>query len=230
MRRRETTLGLVAAVGVACMAPADISAATFTEIKPPPASEHNHRMILNRVYGFEFVPDGLNFVNAALGLQAIRISDDDDQVWNFGGQSFNASVAATFAHFDQAFGIIPGASGGTVEKLFDVTGRRYDAQGSAGPVQPDGDFRFARIGPNGIAPASSRQADNPDNRDHMVTYEIVGLRDLPTFLLFFEDLEAFRTDDDFNDLVVEIRVIPTPAAFGAGIAMLGGLLVRRRRN
>jgi hypothetical protein len=230
MRWRDVSLFTGAAVIAAGLMPAESSAQTFTNIEPPPAGEHTHRMILNRVYGFEFVPDGLNFVNAALGLEAIRVSDDDDQIWNFGGMPFHAEAKAVFAQFGQAFGIKPGASGDEFEAAFDVTGRRYDVQGSAKFVQPEGDFRFARLGDQGVAPASSLASENPGGRDHMVTYQIFGLRDLPTFLLFFEDLEEFRIDEDYNDLVVEIRVIPTPAAFGAGVAMIGGLLFRRRRQ
>jgi len=188
--------------------------AGFTTIDPPYPGEASIEQVFEHGYGGDFTASGLDFDNGS--IQALRLDDDDDQVFDDGSVTFGAEARAAFASLSQTCGYVPGDSGGS----FAVTAE-------AGPITLDGPFRLARRGPNGEI--TSRNADNPDDADHMVTYSIVGLPQ-PTLMVFFED-RTIDSDDDFQDMVVELResLVPTPAAFTAGLALLGVCALRRRR-
>lgn len=200
--------------------------AATTTILPPRPSEDSHEEILSQVYGVDFNPSGNDFVGG--GLTAQRVDDDDDQIWTL--PSFGAEVRAVFADFEQSFGYLPGEDGGSFQTVFDVTGDEYNVNGSAHIDNLSGPFRFARQESQGIL-AISDPEDNVDGVDHMVTYRILGTgAQFPVWLIFFEDLRADVSDFDYQDLVVEIRAVPTPAAFGAGALLLGGMLLRRSKH
>ncbi len=208
--------------------------ASTTTVQPPAAGEDSHEQIFENVYGGDFVQAGNDFTNGT--ITATRIDDDNDQIWNL-TKAVNTHARAVFASLNQTFGYIPGADGtlGDFVKLFDVTGTGTNGYTVGGQAQVEltGDFKWARQGSNGTA--SSENADNPDSIDHLVSYEISGIdAPKPIFMLFFEDLyqNNGEYDADYNDLVVEVASVPTPGAFGAGLALLGvaGLVRRRRRR
>jgi hypothetical protein len=176
-----------------------------------------------------------------------------DQVWqNLNG---GATVEAKYACFTQVFGYIPGATGGSFVELFTVTGQGLAGDLTVTPALPPGEdeytipdpasmpiFRWADD-PNGTNQApgvwSSRETDNADGRDHMVTWKITGSdqehqNNLGNYVVAWEDLD-FRcsTDRDYNDLVVEVSgAAPVPEAstlmlFGSG---LSGLLFFARKK
>ncbi|MCX5671546.1 MAG: hypothetical protein NTU94_09545 [Planctomycetota bacterium] len=161
-----------------------------------------------------------------------------DQVWDDG---FTSAVAeARFAGYSQKFGYFEGASGVSYTPLFDVTGSDFDVTGSAALDMTGHTWRWVRDGDNGQQ--SSLQTDNVSNADHLLTYRITSTDPKfndgqTTWLLFWEDLNPnckdnlyrYKLDSDFNDLVVEIRAVPAPAAIGLGMLGLGlvGWYMRR---
>ncbi|MEM1212736.1 MAG: hypothetical protein AAGI68_10615 [Planctomycetota bacterium] len=225
---QTTRAGAVLAV-VGC---ASSASGGFTTIAPPFDGEVGHEAILESAFGGDFVASGLDFSNGT--ITATRVDDDDNQLFEI--PVFDAEVEAVFASLDQTFGYLPGPSGGDFVTIFDVVGKAFNVTGSVeGLTIADQPFRFARRGANGID--SSLDADN-GGLDKLVTYEITGLdTDADVTLLFFEDLLGTVKDDDFQDLVVKVtarpgtpRPIPNPAALGAGLVMLGALMLRRRRT
>lgn len=216
-------------VVAALLLSASTSLAATTPIQPPRAGEASHGDIFAHWYGGTFVlqANGRDFSNGS--VTAIRIDDSLDTLFTTDG--FDATARAVFADFSQTFGYLPGPSGGSFVSLFDVVSDGYAAAGSAAGVVINGEFRFARDGNKGVL-ASSLPADNADLIDHLVTYRVTGLGN-PVLMLFWEDLHAAGSDFDYNDLVVEVngaRIVPTPAAVGAGLAMMTVGLLRRRRH
>lgn len=229
-------------------------ASTYTEVDDAAFGEDGHRLIFEHQYGggaagtFDLDPNGRDFIGSgpAAGIEAIRMADTDpadvdDQIWDsgmLGNGPVRAGVVARFASFPQAIGYVPGVTEDVETEyvnLFDVTGSDFDAQGSTSSVDFGHleSFRWAREGVPGVL-HTSYELDNFDEeteefKDHMVTYKIEGLDRLqPVYMLFFED--SFR-DWDYQDLVIEIAAVPSPAAVGPGLALLGMLgLVRRRRH
>ena len=147
-----------------------------------------------------------------------RIDDESDQLWDNPG-TIEATALAKYSSYSQAFGYLPGDSGGSFVELFSVTA---DGQQSSTPIS----FTIATSGaifrwaddPNGAETApgfwSSFQDDNGDGLDHMVTFQITGTaghsgNTLGAYVLAFEDLPG-GGDNDYNDLVVEVRMIAPP--------------------
>ena len=236
-----------------CVSFAPAAFGGFTPIGPPHPGEDSHAQILSSIYGGNFTPAGsVDFSNGLLLAKRVDDfffgeagdpldmggptggEDDTDQTWR--APFTNAIAEARFAAFEQSFGYFLGSSGGTFQELFDVEGEGYDVTGQAPlPVIANQLLRWGRNGDNGLF--SSRIADNTDNQDHMVTYQILDA--VPTagggdprirWVVFWEDIrsgEPFE-DWDFNDLVVEITAIPEPASF-ASFGLLALLGMRRRR-
>ncbi|MEM1212737.1 MAG: DUF4114 domain-containing protein [Planctomycetota bacterium] len=187
--------------------------------------EASHLEIFDATYGGGFVADGAGFISASVSVE--RIDDEEDIAFGFG--SFSARSIARFAKLDQSFGYID--AGGDFQGLFEETGRNFNVTGSVGTTVLDTPVTFARLGTGGIV--SSDPAANSDGRDHLITYKVTTGLDDPFYVLFFEDLFGTAADDDFQDLVVEVRpvsMVPTPAAAGLGLALMGALTLRRRRD
>ncbi len=221
----------LALTGAAASLAASPAFAASTALTGPSGASITHQDIFNLLYGGGFNASGLDFSNGS--ITATRVDDNADKSFNFA--SFSATAKGRFAQYDQQFGVI--GSDGQFQELFDVQGRNTNVTGSVSDVQIAGDFLFARNGTGGLVtsdPILNRYQD-----DGMVTYLIDGLDGVEgiTLLLFFEDIPGFGPARDFNDLIVEVvgqspasnpLPIPSPAAGGAGLIMLGALAFRRR--
>ncbi len=215
--------------------------------------------ILNHTYGGSF---GGNLATSLSngGVVATRISDfttsallggsnplylgtglgDTDQVWHDGTIAFAAQ--ARYAGYQQYFGYRNGTAGGTgVTNGMAVSGSGYGVSGGGswfvGPTAfqwiRSGNASFTNDAGNGDV-YSSIAANNADQTDHMVTYEITGLGNL-RYMLFWEDLPSVNGglpgDYDYNDLAIEIQTItaiPLPSAGAMASVGLLGLGLRRR--
>lgn len=176
----------------------------------------------------------------ALGTLASR-TGRDDEVWRAEGL-ISARAVARFAGFDQTFGFTRGAAGGSTSDfspLLTANGSGMLDRSQNRAVTFAGDnrpFRWVRTGAEGGF-FTSNPADQC-HTDMLVTYEVTGLGK-KTWLLFWEDIgpggsHGFsRSDRDFNDLVVELTVVPLPPAAWAGLtglAMIAGFQHLRRRK
>jgi hypothetical protein len=231
MRTRKT----ICALGIGAVVLGGVSvgdAASFTTIQAPPPNEPNHLQIIQGLYGAGIAQAGLNFTDGLVNVT--RVSDDDDKFWAAG--IYEIETVGAWARNNQTLGFAPGTSGGDYEVLFTVAGKNNHATGGA-TLDIDETFRWGRISNfNNPHWDSSNSAENgPRELDRMVTYVVSGEGiSGVTYLLFWEDLRGSFADDDFNDLVLRVSytapaVIPTPAAFGAGLVMLSGLIMRRRQ-
>lgn len=236
------------------------SNAHYTQVRAPWGPNETHADILGHIYGGTFTVqgNGRDFSNGA-GIYVERIAD-----WRDGGSAavgsadqdnwtdelwasvFDfASAKARYAAKEQSFGVLSGQSGGARTEIFALEGDRDQVAGE-GEVSGTGDglFRWYR-GPDDIY--TSRIQDNLDKLDHMVTYMVhfvgedrtrasvaVQPDSVPTFLLFWEDLQVGNhVDYDFNDLVVEVlgtRQVPEPGSLVALGAVGAGMLLKRRRR
>lgn len=167
-------------------------------------------------------------------LQRIGDSFKGNQLWELTSGAGSVTAVAKFAGFNQEFGVVPDANGGTFMSLFTVSAN-IDPLGGPGPsillpTTLTGPFRFAND-PSGAPLWSSRQSDNSDGGlDHMVAWKIIGTGN---FVLAWEDLAGLG-DKDYNDLVVEVRgaapATPEPGTLLlVGMGLMGiGVGVRRR--
>ncbi len=247
--RKRTAAAIVGAMVAAIGFSGGVAgAASYTTVDDAAFGEDGHLLIFEEVYGggeagsFGLDANNRDFIGsgAAAGISAIRLADTnsqgpDDQIWDnamLGNGPIRARAVASFARFPQSFGYVPGVTEDVETEfvnLFDVTGSEFNVQGSSMNIDLGHleSFRWAREGVAGVM-HTSLEADN-DDLDHMVTYKIEGLDRLqPIYMLFFED--SFQ-DWDYQDMVVEIAAVPSPAAVGPGLGLLGMLgLIRRRRN
>lgn len=193
------------------------------------AGEASQQQIASHLYGKDFIRAGDDFVSSSITLR--RIDDLNDS--RFDGAKYTAKAVAKFSSFSQSIGI--GGGGGTAH-LFDVGGYGYDVSGSqvSGSQLGTNTF-FTRSGESGNH--SSRAADNADGRDHLITYQVLGLKTTDNvWLMFWEDMDvhpntpAKRSFSDFNDLAIELRAaaIPLPAAVWTGGLALGIAIAMRR--
>lgn len=244
-----------------CLAAATLAAgfvgsaasAGLTPINSPGFAEPNHVGLLNGIYGGSFgpawaSPGASSYSNGT--ITATRIDDfgvggnlnlvfggpgsADDQTWTDGIAT--TSAQARFSARPQEFGYDLGAVGGYT-KLFDVTGSGFDVTGAAAVAfSPGAIWAWVRVSDSDAGsvqnPRWSKNSLNADGMDHMITYQITGLKTQETvWLLFFEDtLAGGKVDDfDYNDLVIEVRAIPTPGALALlGLAVALPLRARRR--
>lgn len=238
-----------AAVAVAAVAVCTGSAhAGFTTVGRAPVQEHTHVQILNTLYGGSFramendffngtisarrVDDGMSY-RTTMSMARGTIGDATDETWQ--GARFTARAVAKFSDNTQNLAIAWG--GGNLASLFSATGYAYNVTGAATFDASGRDVHFVRSGDSGTHYSVTDM--NDDGRDHMITYEILGLAGVneKVWLTFWEDLSRTpalatkRTHSDYNDLVVELRATPVPLPAAAWGAMLvgGGAVAFRKR-
>lgn len=224
-----------------------VSFAGFTNVGKVPAAEHSQERMLEQFYGGDFTRIGADFfngsisvrrvddgmtVNPAMSLARGTIGDTTDE--SFDGANLTIRPMARFSGNSQSLSI---SDGSTTHKLFDVTGYGYDINSTQWSGELFGKtIEFIREGDSGVQ--SSITGKNSDGRDHMITYEVLGLKGKgKTWLMLFEDLNLTpglakgRTSSDFNDLAFEVRAtaVPLPAAVWAGGAIIGAVTLMRKR-
>jgi hypothetical protein len=187
----------------------------------------------NTLGGGTFTKTGENFSNGL--FTAERVSDSDDQFWS--GVLTDVRAVAKFSAYSQSFGYVPGDSGGSYTKLFDVTGKGYAVSGGVSSIDLGDISRLGRGGQGKLY--TSDPLSNHDHVDHMLTFRITPAVTARTssplrerFMFFFEDL-SYAGDRDYNDLVVEgyrVAAVPIPAAVYGGAALLSLLGVRKWRR
>lgn len=227
-------------VAATLLAASGSAMADFTTVNGPAGGELGHGAIFGNVYGGVFNPSGLNFTNgtitatrvhdrnngtnSALAIAGPDLSNQTDQVWQDGSVRVRAS--AKYSGDSQAFGWIQN-SNNAQNFLFTAGGIPQSNQFFVGG---DGLFRLYDDPSN--APLFDSLESNNSNVDHMVTYFITGTADgIDKFFVLFEDRQT--GDFDYNDIGIELSVVPLPPAAWAGLASLAGVAgfgyVRRRR-
>ena len=179
----RTTIAAALASVALCLS--GVAEAATTTIMPNPGGEPSLATaggILDTLYGLS---------------NLTRIDDESDQLWDNPG-TIEATALAKYSAYSQAFGYLPGGSGGSFVELFSVAA---DGPQSGPPIS----FTIATSGaifrwaddPNGAETApgfwSSFQDDNGDGLDHMVTFQITGTaghsgNTLGAYVIAFEDL------------------------------------------
>lgn len=186
----------------------------------------NGTITLTRIEDYN-VGSPLNLLTGAPGAA-------NDQVWQDG--VVDVVAEARYAGVAQKFGYYDAADTSSYTELFSVAGAGLAVTGSAANVSLGSQFGWVRKNdsPDDSGPHFSVDSDNKDGLNHMLTYQITGpgVPGVNAYMLWFEDLNDGDpgADWDFNDLVVEVRVIPAPAAALLGLLGLGmtGWIKRRQ--
>lgn len=170
-----------------------------------------------------------------------RMDDSLDLIWGNTGIA-HVLVVAKYSGYTQTFGYMAGEEGGAFVPLVTVAGDGYvsGTEITFTSDQSTAEFRWGND-PNGLGGTpglwSAREDENPDGRDHMVTWMITGNAGRPNniigaFVVGFEDLPRLG-DADYNDLVVLVwgvtdgpvgaLAIPLPASLMLlAASVLGG--------
>jgi hypothetical protein len=216
MRRFSKSLSAYILFAVCLFVSQGTQAVRFTDITPGGSPLEGAGGVLDQLYG--------------LG-NLRRVSDDYEQLWlNKGGA---AAAVGRFGTFDTTIGILPGASGSTAfDPVFQIGGSRLGATGVGAlpPVGPAGTSVF-RWGIRGSTSNpflfSSREGDNPNLEDRMVTWLIINGTSKGNYVLGFEDFNDFN----FADSVIEVSgvaPVPIPTALWLFASALGAFVLLGR--
>lgn len=162
-----------------------------------------------------------------------RVNDDFDQVW-FPANG-NATAVAKYAAFSQDFGYIPdlnqpGFDDDSYVHLFNVPSMT-NGIGLGGPSATlnSGNVPFLwALDPSEAPLWTSLQSQNSDGLDHMVTWRIVNTPS--SWVIAWEDVYG-GYDQDYTDLVVEVRITPVPipgAVWLLGSGLIGIVGIRKK--
>jgi len=165
-------------------------------------------------------------------LKSLAAGITNDQAWQDG--TIKAKARARYAAYSQEFGwnrLVDNGGGnyalsGSFQQLFKVNVADNNmvnpGQDTSGPFQLSSLYSWARRGNGPYNPQYSLDSANQDGLDHMISYLVDYGDGRKSWLLFFEDqLLQQGTDWDYNDLVVEITVVPAPGAVLLGVIGLG---------
>src|SRR5690606_2650004 len=152
--------------------------------------------IFAQTYGGSFRYAGANLTNGT--ITAVRVFDDQDET--FAAGSYSARAIANFSGGNQvSFGTV---QNGQYQQLLGAVGRGTAvAQAAKASATFSGPVQFAQ-GVGGSY-SSTSDAANADQADHAITYKLTGL-DFggDVYVVFFENHMRWRSDWDYNDLVV----------------------------
>ena len=159
-----------------------------------------------------------------------RVDDATDSLWSAGSEA-NVRAVAKYAAYSQ--NIWAGS-----ENLFSVTSGNFASltTGTTAAINQAGEFRF--LDKSGGIDWSSIFGDNPDFRDHMVTFRITnhgGVNySVGDYIIAWED-RGNGGDYDYNDMVFRLHNVspatPEPATMsllGLGLLGLAGLKKKKR--
>lgn len=187
-----------------------------------------------RVHDFLGSDDVLNqnVLGSVLQLGA-GAAGSTDQVWQDGTVTFEAR--ARYAGDAQFFGFRAGDSGGSGFTNTAISvGPGYDGTLSNGISIGSGNpFRWMRANNSAgddnvqLSRASENAQEANVSNDQMIAFEIDDGSGTRRYVLFFEDIDV-GGDRDFNDLAIELSVIPLPTGAALGMAGMGLLAIRRR--
>ncbi|MBW2722950.1 MAG: DUF4114 domain-containing protein [Deltaproteobacteria bacterium] len=240
-RLRSVFCALTTAALLSLFATSSAHAFSYSSILPPPGAELTQVQIMDLIYGGTFVQSGVDYSNGSIDLVRVWDADatagpldlilgdpslDIDQIWTDGIATVTAQ--AKYAALGQSFGWNGGGTlgAGYIELLTDA-----DIGGASVEINVMGDMLW------GVSPSSgdtfwSKDSENSDAFDHLITYQVLGLGGSPTvWLQFWEDLPSSGSDFDYNDFVIEVQAVPEPGTgllLAVGVSILTG--TRRRRS
>ncbi|MGF1634476.1 MAG: hypothetical protein ACFCVE_11550 [Phycisphaerae bacterium] len=247
MIRSAQQLALLAAATLA--GSATFASAGMTSVGDIPQNEAARAGIFAQLFGGEFVQNDIGFTNGEVSLRrvldtasgftasSIDLPLQTDEL--FAPGFYDVKAVGRYSLNEQNFGYF---NDDGFQSLFTVEGFGAEVTGEARGVDlTAGPFAWGRDGGQGGL-HSSIIADNFDKRDHMLTYEVLDPQNATaqrSYLLFWEDLTndgtltPGRSNNDFNDLVVQasllstdVAVIPLPPAAAAGLLLLAPVLMR----